>query len=101
MEMDTMPGSEDVRQFRRLLAGIVALLVLLNVLVVVGLYFHFVPRPVDKLLSVLPILATAGLVMIVLAVGTGFVKLLVAAREEEHAARPGLGIPVGDRTRAH
>jgi mannose/fructose/N-acetylgalactosamine-specific phosphotransferase system component IIC len=75
-----MRDSVEMKQIRRLLTGIVALLVLLNTLVAAGLYFYFVPRPVDKLLTVLPIFVIAGLAVVVPAIGIGFVRWLVAAQ---------------------
>ena len=78
-----MADSEDMKQVRRLLASIVALLALLNVLAAVGLYFRFVPRPVDKLLVALPAVVPVGVGTIVLAVGIGFVRSLVAAQRPQ------------------
>ena len=82
-----MAGSEDMKQVRRLLASIVALLVLLNVLAAVGLYFRFVPRPVEKLLAVLPMVLMVGAVTVVLVVGIGFVRSLVAAQGPQGGGR--------------
>jgi membrane protein YdbS with pleckstrin-like domain len=78
-----MADSEDMKQVRRLLASIVALLGLLNVLAAVGLYFRFVPRPLEKLLTALPVVLIVGVVTVVLVIGTGFVRSLVAAQRPQ------------------
>lgn len=78
-----MPKLEDTRHVRRLLTGVVALLVLLNMQVAAGLYFHFVPRPVEKMLTLLPIAVVVSLAVAVPALGIGFVRWLVAAQRPE------------------
>jgi mannose/fructose/N-acetylgalactosamine-specific phosphotransferase system component IIC len=95
-----MPHVEDTRHIRRLLAGVVALLVALNMQVAAGLYFYFVPRPVDRLLTVLPIAVVVSLAVAVPALGIGFVRWLVAAqRAESHEGdvHAGGGVQQEDR----
>lgn len=89
-----MPDSESIKQVRRLLTGVVALLVLLNMQVAIGLYFFLVPRPVDKLLAILPVVLFICLVVLVPALGIGFVRWLVAAQ------RPQLGDAVMNAARS-
>jgi len=93
METYAVPSSEETRYVRRFLTTIVALLVLLNLLVAVGLYFHFVPQPVDTLLRALPILLPGGFAVIVLAVGIGFVRWLIAAQRPQPGERRGKAGP--------
>ena len=78
-----MPDSENVKQVRRLLTGVVFLLVLLNMQVAIGLYFYLVPRPVDKLLAILPVALIVGLVVLVPALGITFVRWLIAAQRPQ------------------